>query len=190
MPTELKLSANQKKKLLEVARKAIEHYIGNKKKIVIPNLDKDLDIKRAAFVTIKKAGKLRGCVGQLAPGGPLIECVRDMAIHAAFGDKRFSPVTIDEIPDIKIEISVLTPLQRCKDASDFDLGEDGIFVRGYAKSGTFLPKVAKENNMTREAFLRRLCQDKAGLKPDAYNDPNVTLYKFKALPFSEEQFEK
>ncbi|MAZ44491.1 MAG: AMMECR1 domain-containing protein [Legionellales bacterium] len=178
-------SKNQQTKLLTIARQSIEHYLANKKKLAITNLDEALNIKRGCFVSLKKDNKLRGCVGQIAPGGPLTECIRDMAIHAAVLDKRFDPVEINELSDINIEISVLTPLVSFRDPKDFSLEEDGVMVRGFGRHGLLLPQVAASTNWTQQQFLEFLCKEKAGLDKSAYLEPTVELFKFRTATFNE-----
>lgn len=181
------LTAEQKHTLLKVARDSIIHFIANKKQLIIPTIDQQLCVAQSCFITLKLNGKVRGCMGQFAPGGPLINCVRDMAIFAALKDKRYPPVTLQEIDQIDIEISLLSPIKRCHSAEDFELGVHGVIVRGYGKVGVFLPHIARKTKWSREQFLQNLCLKKAKLEAQAYKDPNVKLYKFEMYSFKEEK---
>ncbi len=102
----------------------------------------------------------------------------EMAIAAAVDDNRFLPVAQDELPEIKIEISVLSPMQKISDISEIKLGEHGITIKQGLRGGTFLPEVAKHFNYNLEEFLNSLCAHKAGLPTDAWHDPETEIYIF------------
>jgi len=97
---------------------------------------------------------------------------------AASQDNRFLPVTLEELPEIKIEISVLSPLKRISDSSQIKLGEHGVIIKQGFRGGTFLPEVAEQFNYNLEEFLSALCTYKAGLPPDAWRDPKTEIYIF------------
>ena len=140
-----------------------------------------LSIKCGAFVTLHKHGRLRGCIGHFGEDTPLHEIVAEMARAAAFEDPRFMPVTADELQDIDIEISVLTPMRRIKSLDEFELHHHGIYIRKGYRSGTFLPQVADEVNWTKEEFVGHCSQDKAGLGWNGWRD--AELYVYEAIVF-------
>lgn len=146
-------------------------------------LSESLSTCCGAFVTLHKNGRLRGCVGHFGSDVPLHAVVREMAYAAAFEDPRFHPVTAEELPDIRIEISVLTPLRRIRDIREFDYGRQGIFIRKGAHSGTFLPQVAEETHWTKEEFLGHCARDKAGIGWDGWKE--AELYTYEAILFHE-----
>ena len=106
-----------------------------------------------------------------------------MAHNAAFDDPRFMPVKEEEMSDISIEISVLTPLKRIYDISEFNYGHEGIYIHKGFRSGTFLPQVADEVKWTKEEFLGHCAQDKAGIGWNGWR--NAELYTYKAIIFKE-----
>jgi len=137
----------------------------------------------ACFVTLTKAGQLRGCVGSIEAVQPLIQDVRDRAVGAAFGDPRFPSVTAPELEDLEIEVSILTSPEPLFYDTPKDLvrklrvGVDGVILKGRFRRATFLPQVW-ENLPDPELFLARLCQ-KMGLAPDAWrvNKMGVDIYQ-------------
>ena len=182
------LTKEQKEKLLKIARQTLEFYLKNKPLPEIKETTPVLNEKRGVFVTLKKRGNLRGCIGYIYPVVPLIEGVRKMAIESATGDPRFSPVTYEELQDVEIEISVLTVPKRVKSSDEIVLGRDGVIVKRGFNQGVFLPQVADETGWSKEEFLSQLCWQKAGLSPDAWKDPETELYTFQAEVFSESEF--
>jgi len=136
-----------------------------------------------AFVSLHKHGRLRGCIGHFGDDVPLREIVAEMARAAAFEDPRFRPVTRDELPDIDIEISVLTPMRRIHSLDELELHRHGIYIRRGYRSGTFLPQVADEVNWTKEEFVGHCAQDKAGIGWDGWKAPDAELYVYEAIVF-------
>lgn len=181
---DFRLSENDKKQLLNVAWNAIS--LSNQHKTVTPT--NVFNRKLGAFVTLTKHGRLRGCIGHFGEDIPLVEVVTEMAHAAAFEDPRFQPVREDELKDISIEISVLTPLKRIHDITEFHYGEEGIYMRKGYHSGTFLPQVADEVNWTKEEFLGHCAQDKAGIGWNGWK--TAELYTYKALRFSSDDYNK
>jgi AmmeMemoRadiSam system protein B/AmmeMemoRadiSam system protein A len=179
------LNPAQKKELLKIARQSIEVYVKTGKAPAISTQDAGLNEIQGAFVTIRKHGALRGCIGNIIGQEPLYETVRDMAVAAASQDPRFSPLTAAELKDIDLEISVLSQPRRVKDASEIQLGRDGVIVSEGGHQGVFLPQVADETGWSKEEFLSQLCSQKAGLPPDAWKDPDTALYVFTADVFAE-----
>ncbi|MDR3045358.1 MAG: AmmeMemoRadiSam system protein A [Desulfovibrio sp.] len=141
-----------------------------------------------AFVTFKKDGQLRGCIGSMVGDGPLYLTVARMARAAAFEDPRFPPVTAAEAPALELDISVLGPLTRCPDPSLVRVGRHGLLVRQGYHSGVLLPQVPVEWGWDRETFLAQTCR-KAGLPPDAWRtawqDGRTELYWFEAEVFGD-----
>jgi hypothetical protein len=182
------LNKNQRKKLLEIARKSIEAYLKTGKKLELTEQDPVLLKEGGAFVTLREHGELRGCIGNLSAGEPLYLAVRDMAVEAAVGDPRFPSVDLSELKDIEIEISVLSPMERVDSADKIELGKHGVMVRSSSNSGVFLPQVAIETGWSKEEFLSHLCADKAGLSPSAWKEKTCELYIFTAEVFSETNY--
>jgi len=180
----------QKKKLLEMAREAIEYYLKTGKRLEVNQPDDPVLSKNmGAFVTLHKYGQLRGCIGNLIGEKPLYLTVIDMAVESAVDDPRFPPLKLEELKDIEIEISVLSPLERIDNPDKIILGKHGVLVRKGFRSGVFLPQVAEETGWSKEEFLSYLCSHKAGLPPYAWKDKDTELYIFTAEVFSEKELE-
>ena len=181
--TEFTLTDADKKQLKEIALQSIKDSLDSKP-IARPTLHSQLSIlnsKCGAFVSLHKYGRLRGCIGHFGEDYPLHEIVAEMARAAAFEDPRFTPVTREELDDIDIEISVLTPMRRIQSIDEFELHRHGIYIRKGFRSGTFLPQVADEVNWTKEEFIGHCSQDKAGLGWDGWRD--AELYVYEAIVF-------
>jgi len=138
-----------------------------------------------AFVTLKKSGNLRGCIGNIRSERPLSETIREMALSAAFHDPRFLPLKEEEVELITIEISILSPLKKVEDRERIKTGRDGLLVKNGFNSGLLLPQVATEQNWDRETFIEHTFR-KAGLDPQMIEDPHTEIYSFTAEVFSEE----
>jgi len=177
----------QRKRLLQIARTSIEAYLKNGKPMEVSEKDALLNQTMGAFVTLHEHGELRGCIGTMVGRQPLYLTVRDMAIEAAVGDPRFSPLRPAELKNVEIEISALSPLEKVKSADDIVMGKHGVILKRGFSSGVFLPQVATETGWTREQFLSQLCAQKAGLAADAWKDPATELYVFTAEVFSEKE---
>lgn len=141
-----------------------------------------LNRELGAFVTLKKHGQLRGCIGHIVGRGPIIETIQNMAAAAAFQDPRFSPVTREELLDLDIEVSIIGPLTRCTDPSRIEIGRHGLYIRKGGQTGLLLPQVAVEWGFDRETFLDRTC-NKAGLPAGAWREPDAELWWFEAVVF-------
>lgn len=142
--------------------------------------------KCGAFVTLHSNGELRGCIGYIEGIIPLFETVQEVAVKAALEDPRFEPVTVDELDNIDLEISVLSPLKKIKDVNKIEVGKHGLVIkRGYSR-GLLLPQVAVEYNWDREAFLSHTCR-KAGIGADQWKDQATEIYIFSAEIFSEKK---
>ncbi len=181
------LNEEQKKKMLKLARDSIIHYLKERKRLPVKEGDPILNREMGAFVTLHSHGQLRGCIGNLVGKGPFYLTVRDMAVEAATGDPRFRPVTLDEMNDIDIEISALSPMQKIDDPEKIEMGKHGVLVRRGFTSGVYLPQVATEAGWNREQFMNSLCGHKAGMSPDAWKKGECDIFIFTAEVFSEKE---
>ena len=179
------LNEEERKMALEIARQSIKYYFINTP-YILPETGGIFEEKRGVFVTLRKNGELRGCIGNFEPDKNLAENIKVMALAAAFKDPRFSPLQSDELADIKIEISVLSPMQKIEDPNLVEIGKHGVYVTKGGNSGVFLPQVAIEEGWTREQFLDNLCEHKAGLDKNSWRDGSAELYIFTAQVFEEE----
>ena len=177
------LSEDEKRMLKEIALTSIKDSLDGKPISHHSPLTSHLSEKCGAFVSLHKHGRLRGCIGHFGEDVPLHEIVAEMARAAAFEDPRFMPVTADELSDIDIEISVLTPMRRILSLDEFELHRHGIYIRKGYRSGTYLPQVADEVNWTKEEFVSHCAQDKAGIGWDGWKDAETELYVYEAIVF-------
>jgi AmmeMemoRadiSam system protein B/AmmeMemoRadiSam system protein A len=181
-PSEWSISPNGRDFLLEISVESVRCAVEGENYNLPDTLPAELELPRGAFVTLKRNGRLRGCIGSIRPAGPLAETVMRMARSAALEDPRFMPVTEMELQDLEYEISVLTPLQILDDWHDVVVGTDGLVILGSGgRSGVLLPQVPVEQGWNREEFLEGVCR-KAGLSLNAYLG-DVTLYRFQAQVF-------
>jgi AmmeMemoRadiSam system protein B/AmmeMemoRadiSam system protein A len=189
MKLPLTLNKVEQKVLLSIARDTLEEYLSNG--IQPGDLDKKYKISEnlkettGVFVTLKKSGHLRGCIGTIVGTAPLYLGVQDNAIKSAVKDYRFPPVKKEDLKEIDIEISVMTPLQRIDDYKKIRLGTDGVIIKKGNYQAVFLPQVATETGWNLDQFLSRLCQ-KAGLPARSYSESeNMEFYIFQAQVFGE-----
>jgi hypothetical protein len=180
-----RLDEDARDELLRIARASIREYLEKGRPPSFKPVSPFLRQERGAFVTLKKKGKLRGCIGYIYPVKPLWEVVRDSAIKAATRDFRFKPLAKRELPHIEIEVSVLSPLEEIEDVNIIKPGTHGLFITKGWQEGLLLPQVAKRRGWNREKFLEETCK-KAGLEKDAYKRRDVNIYIFEAQVFSEE----
>lgn len=176
---DLGLNEEEKKTLHHIAKTVIENKARGK---AVPEFKIESHIlkeNRGAFVTIQKKRQLRGCIGYIEGHGPLHKTIEEMAEAAAFRDPRFSPVKEKELPELDIEISVLTPLKRIKDVNEIQVGKHGIYIVRGMWAGLLLPQVATEYGWDRLTFLEHTCQ-KAGLPPNAWKEKDIEIYIFSA----------
>jgi len=179
------LTDSDKSLLLSLARKSIETYLGgNEIDLSVIKGSEALNQPLGAFVTLRKKGELRGCIGTFYPSGPLYQVVAQMARQAAFSDYRFQPVTNGELNALDIEISVLTPMKRIYDPKEVAVGRDGLYIKRGISAGVLLPQVPVEQGWERIEFLDHTCL-KAGLPTGAWKDKNTELYVFQAEIFGE-----
>ena len=175
---EFTLAAAEREALLSLARRVIE----TDGRAELPG-GGELDRPHGAFVTLHRHGRLRGCIGRMLPGESLAATVADMARAAAYGDPRFPPVSPQEFPELELEISVLSPMERCG-PGDILPGVHGVLLSLGHRTGVFLPQVATEQGWDRERLLTELC-GKAGLPPGSWKAPGAELSRFTALVFGE-----
>lgn len=180
------LSKEEQRILLKLARNTIEMWVREQSKPPLPAAKGILGEKCGAFVTIHKKGQLRGCIGNMIGYGPLVETIQEMAIASSTGDPRFHPVRPEELNDIDIEISVLSPLREIKDINEIEVGKHGILMSRGMFHGVLLPQVATEYNWDRTTFLQHTCM-KAGLSENAWQDPKTKIEIFSAQVFSEKE---
>ena len=173
------LTDEEKEILYKIARAAIESRCTGEKYPEIKITSKTLKEKRGAFVTLHKRGNLRGCIGYIRAQKPLHETIKEMALAAAFQDNRFKPVKKDELKDIDIEISVLTPLKKIDSIEEIEVGKHGIYIIKGFHSGILLPQVATEYGWDRNTFLEHTCT-KAGLPTDAWKKKDTEIYIYSA----------
>ncbi|MEE8575200.1 MAG: AmmeMemoRadiSam system protein A [Thermodesulfobacteriota bacterium] len=179
------LSDSDKEVLFSVARASIKGYLAGKKMPEISESRAEIQKACGAFVTIHKGGALRGCIGLFVSEKPLYKTVADMAVSAAFEDPRFPPLNAEELSEIDLEISVLTPLKKIQDASEIEVGRDGIYIiKGHSR-GVLLPQVATEHGFDRETFLDQTCL-KAGLAPGSWRE-GAEIYTFEAEIINEKE---
>lgn len=184
---ELNLDVKEKKYYLSLARKAIAEELGVKYDAGIdsnynPPHGNDL---YGVFVTLTIDGELRGCIGYIRGYETLTKSIKKMAKEAAFHDYRFGPLRKEEFDKIKIEISILSPMQKINSIDEIVIGRDGLMITRQNYSGLLLPQVPVEYNWDLKTYLEHLCM-KAGLPTNAYNLPGTIIYRFSAYIFSEE----
>ena len=179
------LTKEEQKILLKLAREAIEEFLKNGKRKKFETKKPRLNRSGGAFVTIKINHHLRGCIGYITSPRPLYETIIDAAISAAVNDPRFPPLTLAELEQAKLEISVLTPPQRIEDINEIEVGKHGLIITKGLNKGLLLPQVASEEGWDRDTFLQYTCL-KAGLPPDAWKQ-GATIEVFSAQVFGEEK---
>ena len=180
------LSEADKSFLLKLARTEITRIAMDSPEESIAWFSPVMSQKRGVFVTLEKAGDLRGCIGYVEGVVPLQQAVREMAASAAFNDPRFPAVSAEEIEDLSIEISVLSPLKKISDISEIKIGKHGLVIEKGIYKGLLLPQVASEYNWDRETFLQQTCY-KAGLKQDEWQKQGTIIRIFSAEIFSERE---
>lgn len=179
------LHIEEKKQLLQVARLSLDDIIRKKERVSIdknklfPKLQEHL----GAFVTLYKDGKLRGCIGRFEPNQALYDVVVDMAIAAALHDTRFSKVIDNELNNIRIEVSVLTPRKRIKSLDEIVIGKHGIYIQQGTRHGTYLPHVATQMNWNVEQFVQSCAIEKAGIRYKSIDE--LELFTYESIVFGE-----
>jgi AmmeMemoRadiSam system protein A len=187
------LSAEDQSWLLKLARATLESLAPHGDAVPLENqvihgeMPPSAVEKRGVFVSLHKAGRLRGCIGYIEPIVPLYQAVIDNAVNAARRDPRFDPLGLDEVGEVDIEISVMTVPRKITDIGEIEVGRHGLIASQGLSRGLLLPQVATEYGWDRETFLNHVCQ-KAGLRPDAWRDGKVDFEVFSAQVFGEKDF--
>ncbi|QJA05411.1 AmmeMemoRadiSam system protein A [Thermosulfurimonas marina] len=183
----MSLSPPERAYLLRLARESLEKAFGLREDYSLPYPPpfERLHEPRGAFVTLKRHGHLRGCIGTFEAASPLYRVVEEMALAAAFNDPRFSPLSPEELDEVEIEISVLSPLRPGR-PEEVEVGRHGVYLIRGAFRGVLLPQVAVEYGWDRETFLDHVCL-KAGLPPRCWQDPRTEIYLFTAEVFEENE---
>ena len=203
----LSLTFEQQQYLLKLARATIAGYLQSAAIPNLPPVDPALLRRAGAFVTLRSAEKqpydrpkaqssttrsideptlkLRGCMGHIPANLPLYQVVQNTAVSAATADPRLSPITIEALDDIVIEISILSPLERITRIEEIEIGHHGLLISQGEQRGLLLPEVAERAGWSRRTFLEQLCR-KAQLPPHAWQE-GVDLYRFTTLKFKEQK---
>lgn len=178
------LTKSDQELLLRLARDAIAAHLKGGTVSMPESISPVLCEPRGAFVSLHKQGRLRGCIGYLEAVKPLAATVQEVAAAAAFHDPRFPPVKAEELADLEVEISVLTPMRRIFKPEEIEVGKHGLYIERALARGLLLPQVASQYGWDRTTFLEQTCS-KAGLPPNAWQDPESRIYVFSAEVFSE-----
>lgn len=178
------LTKEERKYLLNIARQSIELAVNEKIPPVPSECPEALQMPSGAFVTIHKFGELRGCIGYIEATKPLIDTIIETASHAALNDPRFMPVAIDELEDLELEISILSPLKEITNVNEIEVGTHGIVLERGFNRGLLLPQVPTEYNWDRDTFLSQTAR-KAGLPYDAWKKGNTKISIFTAEIFND-----
>ena len=174
--------AKDREALLKIARDAIEAHLSGTR--ACARVSSDLAARHASvFVTVYCRHELRGCIGRIVVDRPLVEAIEDCARSAASADPRFPPISLVELPDLDVELSLLGPLEAIAAASEVEIGRHGLVVERDGRRGLLLPQVATEWNWNAEMFLARTCQ-KAGLPFDAWKH-GAKIWRFEAEVFGD-----
>jgi AmmeMemoRadiSam system protein A len=179
------LDGASRQQLLEVARDALEASVRGAATAAVPE-SPALRQCRGVFVTLRRGTELRGCIGHILADQPLVEVVARMAVSAALDDPRFPPVALEELRELRIEISLLSEPELLLDPDPARIrpGEDGVLVRRAWRQGLLLPQVATELGWNAEQLLAGVCH-KAGLEPEEWREPDTELYVFQVEAFGE-----
>jgi hypothetical protein len=180
------LDAADKKALLILARETLRRYLATETLPLVRGFSPRAERVQGAFVTLKKQGQLRGCIGQIIGTAPLSRVVSMMALESALNDPRFDRVRANELDTLEIEISALTPPKSIPNAGAIVVGRDGVILQKGSQSAVFLPQVATEQGWGRDEMLDNLCQ-KGGMAVGCWKS-GAKLLTFQADVFSEHQF--
>lgn len=177
------LSEADRRSLLELARRTVTEVAASQKLPENAPREGVFAERRGVFVTLHARGRLRGCIGVVEAHQPLGEALVHCAASAALQDPRFSPVRAEELPELHIEISLLSALEPIH-PEKVEIGKHGLLITQGAHRGLLLPQVAVEHQLNREAFLEETCR-KAGLPLNAWRDAETRIYGFTCEVFSE-----
>ena len=170
------LSDIDRKNILELARQAVVAAVCWKKPPTEIPPQELFKQRCGVFVTLHARGALRGCIGVIEARETLGESIAQCAVSAALHDPRFKPMSPEELPNLEIEVSLLSPVERIQ-PSNVEIGKHGLLVEQGIHRGLLLPQVAVEHKLNREQFLREACY-KAGLPADAWKAPSTRIYGF------------
>ena len=179
------LTPSDRRAILSIARETIERFLTTKTAPLARNPAPDLEQTRGMFVTLTKHGELRGCIGEIMPDKPLYQLVGTVALKSALEDPRFPQLRREELKDIEIEISILTPPMPAAGAGDIVVGRDGVILKRDGRSAIFLPQVATEQGWGRDQMLDQLCM-KAGLAAGCWKQ-GAQFLTYQAEVFSEKE---
>jgi AmmeMemoRadiSam system protein A len=179
------LTTEERGELLRAARESLEAHLSRREVPADETALPGLNELRPAFVTLRNrdSGELRGCRGEVVAAAALVESVRRVAVAAATDDPRFPGVTLEELPEISIEINALGPMEPISE-EDVEIGRHGLMIVLGPFSGLLLPEVPLDWGWDRRQFLENLCL-KAGLPPEAWKEPDAVLYGFEAEVWKE-----
>ena len=178
------LDDSARHELLSIARSTLEKYYEESRIPEYHTTRPELLVRCGAFVSLHRGEELRGCIGQISPDRELYRIVQHCVLSAALEDTRFEPVTREEIPELTVEISALTPLIRIRSINQIEVGKHGLYIERGLHRGLLLPQVATAYGWDRNTFLSQTCR-KAGLPESAWRDPETTISAFSAEVFSE-----
>ncbi|MBT5502712.1 AmmeMemoRadiSam system protein A [Candidatus Falkowbacteria bacterium] len=178
----MQFTDEQKSELLGYARQVLVHIVKDGKKVEQDCPDSNYLESAGVFVSLHKGKELRGCIGYIEPVSSIWDAIADNAVASATRDVRFLEVSVEELDEIKIEISILTPAKECQ-LEDIEAGKHGVIIQQGPHKATYLPQVW-ESLSSKEKFLGTLCQ-KAGLGETCWTDKSTKFYKYEAIVFSE-----
>ncbi len=177
------LTRKEQKELLKIARETIVSSVTTGAIPVVETTAAGLNRETGCFVTIKKQGQLRGCIGNFVSDKPLYRLVQEMAVSAAIRDPRFYPMKPHDLDDFELDLSVLSPLVLAESVDEITVGVHGIYIVKGSYRGVLLPQVASEYGWDRDTFLKHTCL-KAGLPEDAWRK-DCEIYIFSAQVFGD-----
>ncbi len=186
----MQLNAAERRFLLELARRTLRERVEQNRTPRVEEFPPGVSPEKmreiwGVFVTLTRHGRLRGCIGSIVGREPLVDGVIDNAINAALKDPRFPPVKTGELEELRIEISVLTPLREVASPGEIEIGRHGVLLEKKGRRAVFLPQVAPEQGWDRDTMLDHLSV-KAGLPREGWRK-GATFRVFEALVFSEEE---
>jgi hypothetical protein len=177
------LSESAQSELLTLSRNCLEDFLKRGRRTINEPGSPELLERRGVFVTLHRHGELRGCIGVPEPVSPLFQAAQECALSAARTDPRFPPMTAVELPNVKIEISVLSPLEAVEEIDSIVIGVHGLLLNHQGRRGLLLPQVPVEHGWDREQFLEQLCR-KAHLPATAWKE-GAKIERFSAFVFGE-----
>jgi len=180
----MKISAEDKAKLVSLARAAVESVVTGSAPPEPSKKTGLLGERLGCFVTLTNSGRLRGCIGTFQPQSSLVQTIIEMG-QAAAADPRFphDRISPSELDELTVEVSVLSPLVETDDPQSLEIGKHGIYVMTAMGSGCFLPEVATDMGWSAEEFLSHCCQGKAGVSPNAWRSSDARVYLFTSEKF-------